>query len=204
MELIERHAAAGRSRELDRMLVQGGEHLRHRKAMHRGNGVYALVDEFVGVHRAPLSCRRPCQLANAHQHSACFIVCIMHVLCLSVRSERSPRERVGFAGAGMLASLSCCEAAAYFELQVQTVEDDIRQAEFDDATRFYRELAKIIPRFPIGYYGPFWDIKAGLGTRAEQCRSLAAVVRDPERQRKLLRLARIYQSAAEMRRAALR
>lgn len=102
----------------------------------------------------------------------------------------------------MLAALTFSEAAAYFELQVQREEDETRQAEFDDAARFYRELADIMPSFPIGYYGPFWDIKAGLGTRAEQCRSLAAVVRDPERQRKLLRLARIYQSAAEMRRAA--
>jgi hypothetical protein len=104
----------------------------------------------------------------------------------------------------MLAALSFSDAAAYFELQLQREEDEGRQAKFDDAARFYRELAEIMPSFPIGYYGAFWDTRAGLGSRAEQCRSLAAVVRDPERQAKLLRLAVTYRSAAEIRRAAPR
>jgi hypothetical protein len=99
----------------------------------------------------------------------------------------------------MLAALSFSDAAAYFEVQVQREGDESRQAEFDDAARFYRELAEIMPSFPIGYYGTFWDARAGLDSRAEQCRSLAAVVRDAERQAKLLRLAGTYRRAAEIR-----
>lgn len=104
----------------------------------------------------------------------------------------------------MLAVFSFSDAAAYFEFQMQREEDESRQADLDDAARFYRELAGIIPSFPIGYYGAFWDVRVGLDSRAEQCTSLAAVVRDPECRAHLERLAGTYRRAAEIRAGEIR
>lgn len=82
--------------------------------------------------------------------------------------------------------------------------DERRQGELDDAARFYRELAQIIPSFPRGHMAR-WDATfSWLDSRAEECRSMAAVVRDQECRAKLLRLAQTYQRAAELRTAAAR
>ena len=104
----------------------------------------------------------------------------------------------------MQATLSFSDTAAYFELKAHRERDIIRQAGLEDAARFYRHLSEIIPSFPSGYVER-WEAKASqLENRAEECRSLAAIVRDPECQAKLLRLAGTYARTAGISRAAPR
>jgi hypothetical protein len=86
-------------------------------------------------------------------------------------------------------------AAGYFEFLVKRERDESRQAELGAAARFYRELAEIIPSFPRGYTERWdtWDTTSRLDSRAEECKSIAAVLRDPECRAELLRLAQTYQ-----------
>ena len=104
----------------------------------------------------------------------------------------------------MQATLSFSDTAAYFELKVQRETDMTRQAGLEDAARFYRDLSEIIPSFPAGYVDRWQALASQLDNRAEECRSLAAVVRDPQCRARLLRLAETYARMAEISRAAAR
>ena len=96
------------------------------------------------------------------------------------------------------------DTAAYFELKAQRERRMSRRAELENTARFYHELAEIVPSFPAGYVER-WDVRASqLDNCAQECRSLADVVRDPECRAKLLRLALTYERAAEITKAAPR
>ncbi len=87
------------------------------------------------------------------------------------------------------------DTAAFFETKAAKARDDDARRAMADAARFYRKLGEITPTFPYGYKTPMLN---GAGTRlrrrAEECRAMAAAMRDPECRAKLLRLAESYET----------
>ncbi len=87
------------------------------------------------------------------------------------------------------------DTAAYFEARTKKAKDEDRRAELAATARFYRELAAITLYFPFGYQQQ--SLKPAdtsrLSKRAEECRAIAAKMRDPECKAKLLRLAETYE-----------
>ena len=90
------------------------------------------------------------------------------------------------------------DTAVFFEARVKKARSSERQKQLADAAKFYRELATIVPNFPIGYKPPrpskvdyvvFSDRRQ---ERAEMCRAIANVAPDLNSRCSLLRLAETY------------
>ncbi len=89
------------------------------------------------------------------------------------------------------------DTAAYFEAKAGKARDDRRRADLAGTARFYRRLNEITPTFPFGYQTPAMnDAATRLVKRAEECRALAAAMRDPKCRARLLELAATYEQVA--------
>ncbi len=94
------------------------------------------------------------------------------------------------------------DTAAFFEVRAKKARSPDRQSELAHTASFYRALAQITPTFPSGYKPPA-DIKPN-GSRnadrlrkwAEECRAIAASMRDANCKAMLERLAQTYEQTA--------
>jgi len=83
------------------------------------------------------------------------------------------------------------DTAEYFRTRGQKSRDYDQRQRFLDQARFYRQLADIVPTFPVGYKEPRFT-GDHFRNRAEECRAIADSFRDPECKRRLLDLANQY------------
>ncbi len=93
------------------------------------------------------------------------------------------------------------ETAAYFESKAKKARAAYDQQRFGDAATFYRTLAQITPSLPAGYTSRQVEPNGSpaadrLRARAEECRAIAEVTRDPTCRAKLIRLADSYEAMA--------
>ena len=89
------------------------------------------------------------------------------------------------------------EAALYFETRARRARNEADNEHHLNAARFYRELAAITPALPPRYMPPK-DVNRAhrYRHRAEECRSIAAALVDPNCKRQLADLAVTYDNLA--------
>lgn len=94
------------------------------------------------------------------------------------------------------------DTAAYFDAKAKKARTSGDQRRFAGTAGFYRTLARITPTFPHGYTAP--RIKPNgspradrLRSRAEECRAMAAAIRDVNCRAVLGRLADSYEAMAQ-------
>ena len=94
------------------------------------------------------------------------------------------------------------DTAAYLEAKAKKARSPERRQEFREAANLYRMLHRIVPMLPPGYKERTPGKLQGslradrLSRRAEECRTLAATMKDPDCRATLTRLADTYEQAA--------
>lgn len=93
------------------------------------------------------------------------------------------------------------DTSAYFEVRAKKARAREDQQRFQEAAGFYRALARVTPMLPPGYKAPAIEPNGSVKgdrwrARAEECRAIADVMRDPNCRAMLARLAETYDGMA--------
>ena len=90
------------------------------------------------------------------------------------------------------------ETAEYFEARAHRTRDESDKTRLSETARFYRYLAAITPDLPTHYQMPKGVSRSNrYHNRAEECRTIAALLVNPDCKRQLFDLAATYEHLAE-------